>query len=66
MSPAKEDRLHLERSKLNLKYDRGYSMERNRLRQDLDMPVSVQQMTEANIKRQDNFNHFISDLDKRI
>ena len=64
-SPVRKERPHYERPKVELKCEKAYS--RDRLRNTDEMaPMSVHQMTEAHLKRQDNFNHFISDLDKRI
>ena len=41
-------------------------MERPRVADYEQVTPSHLQLTEAQLKRQDNFNHFISDLDKRI
>ena len=65
-SPIRKERTHYERPKVELKCDRAYSRERLRTTDEIMAPMNVHQMTEAHLKRQDNFNHFISDLDKRI
>jgi len=64
-SPIRKERPYCERPKTDLKCERVYSRERLRAADEM-APMSVHQMTEAHLKRQDNFNHFISDLDKRI
>ena len=67
-SPVRKDRIHFDRPKLDLKCERAYTSERMKMSDydELMGPVNAHQITEAQIKRQDNFNHFISDLDKRI
>ena len=67
-SPVRKERIHFERPKIELKCERAYTTERKRMADydELMGPVNVHHLTEAQLKRQDNFNNFICDLDKRI
>ena len=68
VSPTRKDKIHLEinreRPGLEKRWERSSTMERGRSINYDTTPSPV--LNEAQLKRQDNFNHFITDLDKRI
>lgn len=68
VSPSRRDKIRLDlnrdRPSLDKRWERSATIDKTRgINYD---QLRTPMLSEAQLRRQDNFNHFISDLDKRI